>query len=783
MFRNALSASVATLALFLPSVTTAAFSDVVSSHANFEAITYLNDTGIITGYNDGTYKPDSTINRAEFTKIIMEAISEKNDNSNCFPDVKQEWFAKYVCNAKDKQIIMGYPNGTFQPANNISFVEAAKIISLAFHLDTANQNGEWYTSFVKALEEKKAIPVTINGFDKPITRGEMAEIIYRLQANKTDKPSQTFTNIGSSNKKCLTTTCTQSLFSLSDDMVKFGNDYRKSFRLFVNDSHEESLFIIGNRYSDYRLFINGKYVGQYDRFAMSADEKSHDIPLVVYGSGDTFFGSNKWNNFILSNSVKEEIANMSNFKNIHKDYPEEIKNKAKQVLSMLEQDTVSMEELFSILYFGSRRGWSDLPKIKTIQVYNVTQVDDRNAIIMASFDYYTGVYALSVQNNTVVDLIDTYFLSDDSHQPVAVSINGDVAFGTKQPLQLIDNKLIEEGKSIWFNGKPLNDRYNYMVSTPRFSQDGQLLYYGINAKEQNGKVTYTCDAWVGKKKYPFSCNSELFFAGLRDSPKISPDGKTVVYKELVAKESEESFASYTSRLVINGKPQAIHQSIGDPKFTKKGLAVVVSDDAGPYVEWDGKKVSPTGVLWSEGFLMSRLDEVYNDSENQDDNNITVSPSGEHIAFTIYDASKKWNLYKDAQQITSSSDYIANVLFHPLDEHLAYTTVSVEKEKREPDFRLGEFVGFSPPLKNLTKYSVIDNGKTLSEHEKVLWMQFSPHGEHLWYIAQDGNTMKVFKDGKPLGESFDAIVMKPYFENDQLTLGILKGNEISILSVR
>lgn len=178
--------------------TQAAFTDVTVNHFNYDAISYVEGQKIVNGYPDGSFKPDNTVNRAEFTKIIVGALVNADDlerGLRCFGDVdSSQWYAPYVCEAKIRGWIGGYPDKTFRPTQPISFVEAAKILSGAFELQT-RPDTVWYKPYVEALEVKKAIPVTIKSFDKNITRGELAEMVYRIQSNVTDKESTTYAYI------------------------------------------------------------------------------------------------------------------------------------------------------------------------------------------------------------------------------------------------------------------------------------------------------------------------------------------------------------------------------------------------------------------------------------------------------------------------------------------------------------------------------------------------------------------------------------------------------------
>ncbi len=171
------------------------FADVGEEDGFFAALSYLKDKGIISGYPDGTYRPYQTINRAEFTKIIIgstgEGYNPAQDPSGYdiysligvpFSDVENgAWYVPYLREAKVAMIIDGYPDGTFKPAQEINFAEAAKIIVNAMGYQTAGPDAkEWYKPYVDVLSAKKAIPNTINSFDQKISRGEMAEMIYRL---------------------------------------------------------------------------------------------------------------------------------------------------------------------------------------------------------------------------------------------------------------------------------------------------------------------------------------------------------------------------------------------------------------------------------------------------------------------------------------------------------------------------------------------------------------------------------------------------------------------------
>lgn len=175
-----------------------AFSDVSQNHVFADAIAYVQVEGIVSGYADGTFKPSAPVSRVEFLKMLMGAAMPDDALTLCdpnhiygFPDASQTaWYAPYLCSAVQHRVVAGYPDGTFRPTNQVTFVEAAKMMSLSSQIYPGNfvpeiipiqtfAEAPWYEYTARPVADAHYVPTSVTTLDQPLSRGEVAEILYR----------------------------------------------------------------------------------------------------------------------------------------------------------------------------------------------------------------------------------------------------------------------------------------------------------------------------------------------------------------------------------------------------------------------------------------------------------------------------------------------------------------------------------------------------------------------------------------------------------------------------
>ncbi len=167
----------------------------IGGHKNQTAIEYLVEKGVINGYPDKTFKPNNDVNRAELLKILIEGKGVTPDAEkykNCFPDVKTQWFAKYICYAKDQKWIKGYEDGTYRPGRTVNKVESIKILLNSQDVKVSDvgvpsvfndvKTTDWFSPYVEKAHSLGILEET-GGYFSPgigMKRSGVSENLYRL---------------------------------------------------------------------------------------------------------------------------------------------------------------------------------------------------------------------------------------------------------------------------------------------------------------------------------------------------------------------------------------------------------------------------------------------------------------------------------------------------------------------------------------------------------------------------------------------------------------------------
>ena len=158
-----------------------------------EAVAVLNGMGVFKGYEDGSFKPENNITRAEVATIIYRIYTgdvAKNDKSglyasyNKFTDMAGAgWAAGYIGYCSNAELVKGYPNGTFQPSGNITGYEVLAMILRAVGYD---KNGEftgadWALNVAKYAEQLHILDnvAKTTNLGAPASRELVAEILFR----------------------------------------------------------------------------------------------------------------------------------------------------------------------------------------------------------------------------------------------------------------------------------------------------------------------------------------------------------------------------------------------------------------------------------------------------------------------------------------------------------------------------------------------------------------------------------------------------------------------------
>ena len=203
------------LAMILTSVgitSLASFSDINDGQVA-DAVDKLVAGGIITGYEDGTFRPDNQITRAEFAAIVTRykgiADNLASDAVTGFKDLDADssraWARPYVKAAVDAKIINGFDDGTFRAGEPVTYEQAVKMLVCAAGYEVVaqseynkiiitNPNATWSAGYIAAGNKHGITKGVITAqISEPALRG----VVAVLTSNTIDLPALNLNDDGS----------------------------------------------------------------------------------------------------------------------------------------------------------------------------------------------------------------------------------------------------------------------------------------------------------------------------------------------------------------------------------------------------------------------------------------------------------------------------------------------------------------------------------------------------------------------------------------------------------
>ena len=174
------------------------FSDVSDSYTA-TAVETLRLMGVLDGYGDGTFRPDTVLNRAQFCKMAVYAMDGSGElgrysTVTIFPDVKpSHWASAYINMAARKGIISGFADGKFKPDQTVTAGQAVTILMRGLGYKDEDMGGVWPQSYMAEAQTNGLLKSTgITSAYAGLTRAQAAKLFLNLFEAKHGKGEALF---------------------------------------------------------------------------------------------------------------------------------------------------------------------------------------------------------------------------------------------------------------------------------------------------------------------------------------------------------------------------------------------------------------------------------------------------------------------------------------------------------------------------------------------------------------------------------------------------------------
>lgn len=464
------------------------FNDI-GKHWAKDYITQLHDQGYITGYADGSYKPDYPMTRAEFTTLLINSMKllPSDNASKMFSDTGGHWAAGYINAAVQKGILIPseYPNG-LKPDASIKRSEVCAMLVRALSQspssgatsfkDQETINQSMYKGYIKAAVDLGLISGYTDGTFNPfgnMKRGEICRVISVFIA-KQPGSSSTITPAG--NTAITTQNKKISTFSY--------NDYRYNayyIPLFLNSA-------------DTGLYLSDMTISDENTVIINSQSCQLDESKVSIQLGDDFYDITK------INLSENEISPV-------------LKKTVRLIASQLTKDS------FSDIYINDRR--LDLDDISTITfIIDGSRKKLKEIRLNGAGEVFVGSTSYPASKITVI-------IDDDYYQlkKIVMDDNGDFQMYCKNSSiddwVMVNNKYYDmDDIQIVYDGETYSMDEVYVAEHNKIRVSGKQRSLDSSFKLKMGGLLYTIEeADEGGDFYiaEFQTDTDSFSGGEPDS--------------------------------------------------------------------------------------------------------------------------------------------------------------------------------------------------------------------------------------------------------------------------
>ncbi|HYH04299.1 MAG TPA: S-layer homology domain-containing protein [Bacillota bacterium] len=168
----------------------------IQNHWAEKPINSLSAKAAISGYPDGTFKPDQPVTRAEFATMVAKTFGYRATAKTSTTDTIKHWAADYIAATTEQKVMNNYSDGTFRPESRLTRSQLVTLLSRVLHLGTAQEqySDDWPTSFtdvpadhsnyryVEIANKLELLPTNYQNRFQPDVAATRADAAWTLQA-------------------------------------------------------------------------------------------------------------------------------------------------------------------------------------------------------------------------------------------------------------------------------------------------------------------------------------------------------------------------------------------------------------------------------------------------------------------------------------------------------------------------------------------------------------------------------------------------------------------------